>query len=88
MHRCTSPISGSTYLKPARGGGHGVGFPAPRWVVKHSDRRLLDAPTFDSAPDMVVAKRTAAERTRASATPWRLLAPVHGARRVVIYINS
>ncbi|CAD6240706.1 unnamed protein product [Miscanthus lutarioriparius] len=66
--------------------GHGdLTFGAPRWV-KHNDRRLLDAPTADIVPDMVVAKDGSG--THQSIGDAVEAAPVHSARRVVIYIKA
>jgi hypothetical protein len=73
-------------LLSSSSGGHGdLTFSAPRWV-KHSDRRLLVAPTADIVPNMVVAKDGSG--THVSIGDAVEVAPAHSTRRVVIYIKA
>ena len=71
-----SPSGNDSYCQPAAATATSP-FPAPRWV-KHNDRRLLDAPTADIVPDMVVAKDGSG--THQSIGDAVEAAPVHSAR--------
>ncbi|EES02180.1 hypothetical protein BDA96_03G005500 [Sorghum bicolor] len=72
-------------LLSARSGHGDLTFPAPSWV-KHSDRRLLEVPTGDMVPDMVVAMDGSGTHQRIGDAVEA--APVRSARRVVIYIKA